>query len=129
MSEEKKEEEYKGIVVELKMEKMIDRKGEVIKDNDGEPFFKRHDALALMQILNAINTRQYDFKALKVFGNLKEKVDEAWMKDKDKLELTLDQASFLKVYIEEFNKKSNPQFQGTPFHIRTMITIAKQLDN
>ena len=129
MSEETQEK--KGIVVKLVIEPLLDKKGEVVNDpRDNEPLNKRHDAVALTQMLNGIDTRKYDFKALKAYSNLKEKIDEAWLKDKAELELTLDQAAFLKEYLENLNSKTNAQtFSAGPFHIRTMIAVKEQLDD
>lgn len=147
MTEEVKTEEKKGIIVKLEMVESTDKKGEVIRERKfdglgrpiigengeketGDILYKRHDAIALLQMLNGIDTRKYDFKALKIFSNLKEKVDNAWLKDGTELDLTLDQAAFLKEYLEELNKKTNAQiFIAGPFHVRTMIAVKEQLDS
>lgn len=130
MTEEVKEVK-KGIVVKLIKEESVDKKGEVIKDpKDNEPLYKRHDSIALTQMLNGIDTRKYDFKGLKTYSNLKEKVDNAWLKDGTELDLTIDQAAFLKEYLGELNSKTNAQtFIAGPFHIRTMVAIKEQLDD
>jgi len=118
------------IVVKFYKEVAKNKKGEEIKDPNGNKVYERDDAFALMNMLGAVDTTKFDWDTLKVAVKLQEKVKKCWASDKKELELTVDEAKFLKDYLKDFDKKRNPQtiFQQAMFYLKTRTSIVEQLE-
>jgi len=105
-----------------------DKKGKDLKSLDGEPLYKQHDSIALIQLLNSIDAKQFGFKGYKTYLRIQDKVENAWRDDLMEIELSLDEATFLKDYLTHFEQKSRKDSQDlTPFLIRTLVHIVEQL--
>jgi len=120
----------KGIVLHLLAEKAYDKdkKGHKIelKDHEGNQQYLRNDAVGLMGILGRLDTRLYTLKDLKLWTKIRDKLRECYFKDTDELELTLDEAKFLKDYLLNVQTKDAKDRSLQEFEIRTLIGISEQ---
>jgi len=99
-----------------------------LKTPDGDILYKQHDSLALIQLLNVIDAKQFGMKQYKSFLKIQDKVEDAWRDDVKKLSLTVDEIGFLKDYLGHYQQKSRKDVpELTPFLIRTLVHIMEQL--
>jgi len=113
-------EDYK-VVIELYKEFLYEKKDgkkAVAKSPKGNFSYQRHDLMGLQEILFRFNSTLHDpIKEMKNWGRISRKVQniiiEINEEDEEtlKLGLTLEEASFLKEFIEKFNEKDG---KGTP---------------
>lgn len=112
--------------IKLKLEKIVNTgtDGKDIRDRDGNLAYIRYDVIALMQLLNAVNSKAVAINEYKTLIILDDKNREELKSDSGEIELTVDEAALLKKLL------SNPQNDGinfSLFHIRTISAILEQL--
>lgn len=119
--------------LELTTQYALDKDGKKLFDpkNPKEPLYKQHDAIALFTLLEMIDTRVLTKQNTKDLLNVKDKAEEAFRKDKKTLELSIDQASALKEFLNKFfskEKKLEERLRLNIFLSRTVLHILEQLD-
>jgi len=117
-----------SIKINLVKEKMIDKKGKVVKNPSGDISYIREDCTGLMSLLNKFNTTLHDMKDFKTFLKIKDKIYKIWTKDGDTMELSLDEASFLRTYLSEFKEKDGKNVPLREFELRTLVGILEALE-
>ena len=118
----------KTLSITLIQEVATDRKGKEIKDEKGNKSYKRDDFIGLLQLLNRFNSKFHEMKDYKLFLKLKDHLLENWKKDDLNLELTLDEATFLKDYLSELPNKDAKDQGLAEFELRTLCGILEQLE-
>jgi hypothetical protein len=135
MSEETKK---KTIIIVLKRLAGFtkDRKGKLIEQIEPDSKSLRciqDDTYGLQQLLFKFDTRKHGMKEWKQKVNILDKLIEIYKKiDETKaeqmdLELSLDEASFLKSYLDEIPEKEGKEVQLQEFEIRTLVSVLEQL--
>ena len=127
-----KEKKSKVVILDLVTELYKNKEGKVLDKKT----FKQKDAWALMQLLSFYNSKIGTFRDFQKILSLHDKVQNAWRKEAKTMELTIDEAAFLKDYLENFNERSAsiPIPTGldpnrlTEFRLRTLVTIVEQLE-
>ena len=104
----------------------LDKKGKEIKDREGNKSYRRDDFIGLLNLLNRFDSRIHEMKDYKTFLQLKDKLYQNWSKDNKTLELTIDQASFLKTFLSEFTAKEGKDAPLQEFEMRTLVGILEQ---
>ncbi|MFQ5834307.1 MAG: hypothetical protein ACE5HR_00075 [bacterium] len=112
------------IKVKLEQIKNIDKDGKSIKDKEGNLIYIRHDAIALSQLINAVDSKVVATGEYPAWIALDDKSREALKQDRDEIELTVDEASFLK---KLFSNPQNDRVTLGVFHVRTINGILEQL--
>jgi len=122
--------QLKGTGFKLKMEKIpaTDQKGEIIKDAEGNIQYQQEDYAGLFNVLRLFDSRQHTtMDEYKIYVKTKDAINDAWMHDKTEVELSLDEAKFLKDFLAKFPEGDGKGYQMKEFEIRTLISIAEQL--
>lgn len=114
------------IEIELIKEEALDNDGNAIGEGNDKQY-KRYDALVLKQLMSVFDSSKYDLIGYRNFLNVTDKIDQVWKDDLSKLELTLDEANFLKEYFTNINKKSKDGTSFGEFHIRTLLYLVDKL--
>jgi len=119
-----------GLSVKIDMVKeiMYDKKGKPIKDPQGEISYKREDYTGLMSLLNKFDSRLHDMKDLKMFLKVRDKLYSGWTKDQEQLELSLDEAAFLKKFLSEYKDKDGKDVPLKEFEARTLVGLLDALE-
>jgi len=133
-----------GIKIELKTEVSLDKEGKKnyslppkikcpkcnseIDFGKRELLFKQHDAIALINLLDGFDSTKYGMSDYKTYLNIRDKIEDAWRKDENCLEPSLDEAVFLKEFLVNYKEKSKSGTQITPFLMRTLVNIVEQLE-
>src|SRR4030042_3047964 len=120
----------KTLQINLIQEKALDKKGKDQKDPQGKQMYKRDDFIGLINLLNKYDTRLHhgQMQNTKTYLRLKDHVIKNWTDDNQKLELSLDEASFLKTYLSEVTDKEAKDVPLAEFEIRTMVGVLEQLE-
>jgi len=106
---------------------VIGKDKKVVKTPNGEIAYVRDDYNGLLALLNHFDSRLHVMKDYKVFIKVRDKVQEAWLKDWTELELSLDEAAFLKEYFKNLNEKDGANTQLQQFEIRTLVGVLEAL--
>jgi len=120
MNEEIKE---NCIIIPIVKESGLDKDGKEIKDKDGNISYKREDYQGLLTLLNLYDTRKQGsfMKEGRIYLGLKDKVEKGWAKDSKVLNLTLDEASFLKKFLTELPDKEAKEVRLPEYIMRTLF--------
>jgi hypothetical protein len=112
--------------IKLKLEKIVntDKNGKNVKDREDNLTYVRHDAIALSQLINAVDSKTVTTGEYPAWIALDDKSREALNKDKSGIELTVDEASFLK---KLFSNPQNDRVSLGVFHVRTIQGLLEQL--
>jgi hypothetical protein len=132
---EKQQEEKNPFVVHLKREELIDPKGKPVKTPEGESRYKREDINGLMSLLGRFDSRMHDVSDMKMVLKIRDKLYDAWGKDAQEIELSLNEATFLKTYLQEFQEKDG-KFQPNDekkepmreFEMRTLVGLLDEME-
>lgn len=115
----------------IKEELQIREKGKIItaKDEIGETRYKRNDALGLMGLLGRFDSKLHtQIREQMYWVSLRDKIHDCLLHEKNTLELSIDEAKFLKDYLndlpEKDGKNSTPMME---FEIRSRMGISEQL--
>jgi hypothetical protein len=117
-----------GITLQLKKTPFLDKSGKVQKDPSGEKLYSQHDSVALMSLLDAIDFTKYSMKEWRLAVKLRDKIEDAWRREAKNIELTLDEAAFLKDFLFNLKDKLQAGTRITPFVLRTVVAISEQLE-
>lgn len=106
--------------------------GSIVREAvEKQPLYKQNDGMALIQVLSLYDSRKGGLKDYKTFINLREKIEKAWVKETKKVELSLDEMSFLKNFLSgifDKEKKKEEKIQLSIFLGRTVISVLEQLE-
>lgn len=119
-----------GIIVKLAKVAALDNKGKEIKDKDGDIQYKQEDIQGLYALINRYDNTKHP-GAMKIFKALiavRDKLETTLIKEKDQLQLTLDEGSWLKSYLTELADKEAKDRPLAQFEIRTLVSILDQLN-
>jgi hypothetical protein len=127
---EKNKEEGKGFSLRLE-EKFLyikDKKGRevVMKNEKGEPNYLRNDVMGMMGLLNKFNSTLHTMKDYKQWIKIKDKIRDCFVRETNILELSLDEAAFLKDFLINLTEKDAKSVQLVEFEIRSLTGIVDQ---
>jgi len=117
-----------SVKIDMVREIVYDKKGKPLKDPQGETSYKREDYNGLMSLLNKYDSRLHDMKDLKMYLKLKDKLYEGWVKNKTQLELSVDEAAFLKKFLAEYKDRDGRDVPLKEFEMRTLVGILEALE-
>jgi hypothetical protein len=118
----------KTLTIDIIQEKVIDKKGKEVKDMKGEIQYKRDDFIGLINLLNRFDTKRHGMDDYKNFLKTKDKILKYWADEIKKIELSLNEATFLKNYLTELPKKEGMDKAMAEFELRTLIGVLEQLE-
>lgn len=101
-------------------------KKEVIKDKAGEIQYLRNDIVGLMGLLTKFDSRIHNLKDYKQWIKLRDRLRQAFIDDLESVELSLDEASFLKEYLSNLSEKEGKTATMVEFEIRSLIGVLEQ---
>jgi len=130
---EEKKEKYEPIKIKLTKEegKEKDKKGRIVVSRSprtNEVNYVRNDIIGLMALLRRFDTRIHPVKDWKMSIKVRSKVSEAYIKDLKEIELSIDEAAFLKLYLQELPEKEGKQEAIQEFELRTLFGVSEQLE-
>lgn len=113
-------------MITFKLQQIIDtdKNGKELKDKDGNLIYYRNDNVALLQLLNAIDSKVVAINEYKAWITLGDKVKSSWLQDKNEIELDISEVSFLKKILEN---PANDRISFSLFHVRTIQNILEQM--
>ncbi len=120
------------IKLKLKKELFKNKEGKVVRKD----MYAQNDAVSILQILTFYNSLTGSFNEFQTIISLHDKFKNAWREDLRSIDLSIGEASFLKEYLENFNKKSKPLIaidgtenlnRLTEIRLRTLLSFTKQL--
>lgn len=105
-----------------------------VKTSDGESMFIRNDLVGLQRLLGYFDPTKHTVKDWKMMIKLRDLLTDAYLRDKKELELSLDEAVFLKDFMKELIAKNNKdsktedkdKIQFREFEFRTLLAIDEQ---
>ena len=129
MSEEKEQKPQK-ITIKLSREAMIDKNGKEVLDPNKEVQYRRDDAIGLQSLLGRFDNRKHPgaMKLIRSVLNVQDKVREAWQKEKKEINLMLEEATFIKQYLEHITDNEAKENQLREFEMRTLVAVLDQLE-
>lgn len=118
------------VVIKLLKVPALDNKGKEIKDPQGEIQYKQEDMQGLFSLLNKYDSSKHPgaMKIFKALISVKDKLETCLIKETDELNLTLDEASWLKTYLNEITNNEAKDRGLAQFEIRTLVAVVAQLD-
>lgn len=117
----------KSFSLQLIQEPATDRKGKEIVDRDGNKSYRRDDVVGLMNLLNRFDSRLHLMSDYKMFLKLKDHILNSWAKEEKFLDLSLDEATFLKNFLSGVTTKDGKDSQLQEFEMRTLVGILDAL--
>jgi len=128
-------EDYK-VVIELHKEFLYEKKNgkkTPVKNQKGQSSYQRHDLMGLQELMMRFNSTLHDpMTDMKSWGRITKKVQnliiEVNEEDEEtlKIGLTLEEATFLKDYIEKFNEKDGKG--GPPLNVAALYAMPSILE-
>ena len=121
----------KQIKIKLVIEEAKDKdgKGNIITSKDpetGRVNYARNDSVGLLELLGKLDTKRHPLNSWKQSMKVKDKLTNAYLKDLKEIELSLDEASFLKLYLKEFSEKEGKEMSIKGFELKTLFGILEQ---
>lgn len=109
--------------------KELDKAGNeiTVKEADGRDSFIRNDIVGLNALLRKFDTRRHAVKDWKISIKIKEKLLQAYLKQQTELELTKEEAIFLKDYLSKINEVEGQAEKIQDFELKTLFGILEQL--
>lgn len=121
----------KKINVPLTFERIAatDKEGKEVKDREGNLQYKRDDYFGLMTLLNRYDTRKAGsfMKEARIYLNVKDKIERAWVEELLEVTLTVDEATFLKQFLTEIGNKPQEKPMAD-YEMRSYFGILDQLE-
>ena len=114
------------ITIKLETTPLLDKSEKERKSPQGNALYQRHDAVALLQMIGALNLNRHGIDQMRTYLNLKDKLSEAWRKDKKTLELSFSEAAIIKELLQDPAKKMRAGIGITPFFVETIIPMLEQ---
>lgn len=127
----------KVVLAFKKIIKKDEKTKEVKEVETDEPIYQRNDIEGILTLLQRFDTKMHDLKAWKMCIKVKDKVRQALLDDAKEIDLTLDEATFLKLYFTEFPDKdgktllrdnSGREVGVQEFEMRTLTGVLEQFD-
>ena len=116
-----------SVHIDIIKEALHDAKGKVIKDPQGNISYKREDYNGLISLLNKFDSRLHDFKDMKIFLKLKDKIYQGWVENKKQLDLSIDEAGFLQRFLSDIREKDGKDSSLREFEMRTLVGVLEEL--
>jgi hypothetical protein len=117
-----------GLKIEMVQEVALDKKGKEVIDREGNKNYKREDFMGLMNLLSRFDSTRHTMKDYKFYIKLKDKIHRAWSEENRILDLSLDDATFLKTYLSEYSEKEGKNVPLAEYEMRTLIGILEQME-
>ena len=124
MAEEKKS----AITLNIVREPATGPDGKEIADEKGEKQYKRDDYVGLVRLLNRFDSKLHTLQEYRTFLKMKDIVMEAWTDETLAINLTLDEATFLKDFLKKLPEREGQQARMAEFELRTLVGILDQLE-
>ena len=104
-----------------------------VRDDKGKMIqYARNDLLGLISMLNKFDSKLHTDKEWKMFLKVKDKLTEHAIKKEVPSEVivgfTLDEATFLKNYLVEFQEKEGKNVSLAEYEIRAAVIVREQLE-
>jgi len=101
---------------------------EVLKTPQGDISYVRNDLMGLLGLLGRFDTKIHSVKDWKMSIKIKDKMRDAFTRELDEIELTLDEATFVKLYLKELPEKEGLRESIPEYELRTLFGILEQFD-
>lgn len=124
IKEEAKERDKTGDIVVSKTKRPDPQTGKITEEIN----YARNDLVGLMALLGRFDSRKHAIKDWKMSVKIRDKMRNAYLKDFEEIELTLDEATFLKLYLKELPEKDGQEHALPEFELRTLFGITDQLE-
>ena len=125
---------YQNIKIKLKMEeavtiKDIEGKKKAVpeKSPDGQPTYIVNDIISLQNLLGKFDTTKHPQRDWGPWAVIKEKLYRCYADQKLELVLTMQEAAFLKIFLEELPTKEAKTLPLRDTEVRTRQTVLDQL--
>lgn len=118
----------KTLNINLVQEIVLDKKLREVKDPQGNKQYRRDDFVGLINLLNRFDSKRYGIKEYKMFLKLKDHIIANWVKENRTLELSLDEATFLKDYLSALPEKEGKENSLAEFEMRTLCGVLEQME-
>lgn len=133
MTEEKKKISLKIKLIQKKTSKKDPRTILTVRDKNEKAIqYARNDLVGLLSLLNKMDTRLHPEKEWKMFLKVKDKLTEAAgtgeVPEEVEVDLTLDEASFLKLYLSEFAQKEGKNSALAEYELRAWTNVRDQFE-
>lgn len=129
MADEAPKEPTKNNVV-LKLVKLpfLDKDGKEVAEN-GEVMYKHEDVSGLFTLINRYDSTKHPgaMKGFRAMISIKDKLETVMLKQGNELMLNLEEAHWLKNYLEQVPNNEAAQTKLGQFEIRTLTAILDQL--
>ena len=106
---------------QIKNEKKIQ-----IKNDKGETQYVRNDVVGLMGLLGKFDSRIHTMQDYKYLIKLKDKLKLCFLTNMNLLDLSLNEAKFLKEYLSNLSEKEGKENILAEFEIRSLIGLLEQ---
>lgn len=99
----------------------------------GEKRYARHDLICIVEILNKFNSQLHQIRDFQMWSGISKKVRVLQLGEDDSneesitIEITIEEAKFLKTYIEEFNEKDGKGVILSSMSLQGIPSIMEQL--
>lgn len=116
------------ITIKLECEEALDKKGKPIKV-DNEIQYKRDDYVGLSSLLGKYDSRKHPgaMKLVRAILSIEDKVMKAWKDEKNTIDLTLEEASYLKNYLDGFTDQEGKNDAIRHYELRTLVAVLDQI--
>lgn len=100
----------------------------------GEQAYIRNDLSALQSLLSNFDTKTHAPKDWKSWTKIKDKVVDCYLNDKRKMELSLDEAGFLKDFLIDLrdkntrDSKEKEKISFNEFQVRSLLGLIEQFE-
>ncbi len=105
----------------------LDKKGKQLVVN-GEKQYKRDDFVGLINLLNRFDSKKHAMPDYKMLVKVKDRIFANWEKEDKCLELSVNEANFLKDYLVNLNTRDAVNDSLREFEIRTLVGITEQFE-
>ena len=121
----------KPIKIKLVIEEAKDKDGKVVKlmnpeTRKEEVNYKRNDIFGLLGLLRKFDTKIHTMQDWKQSIKLKDKLSNAYVNDLEEIDLSLEEATFLKLYLKEYSEKEGKTSDTPEFELRTLFGVLEQ---
>lgn len=104
------------------------KSGKPLKDPRGEIQYIRNDIVGLMSLLAKMDSKIHSLKDYKSWIKLRDKLRNCFVDEKDVLEMSIDEAAFLKDFLSNLTEREGKQTELSEFEIRTLVGILEQFE-
>jgi len=115
-------------LVQEEAKELKDNKIQTLKNESGEIQYLRQDAIGLMRLLNYFDSRQHSLRDSQAVIMIKDKGREAFLHKKLTIELSIDEAAFLKTYLKDLMEKDAKTVPMQEFELRSLNGLLAALE-